>query len=131
MNKKRSFVMAVATTMILSLYSNTAIMAETGLSGSGDSSGGSINNNPEYYPASFPHKGVVREIKPATHEIIIDGRQYSYRIDLKVHSPVQKYGSIYSLEVGQTLGFSYIENRKGNGTITEIWVINDGDYQNS
>lgn len=125
MNKTKLLLILLTTSMLLGLQSNVALAASAATS-----TQASITY-PAYYPAEFDRKGVVSEVNTGTHQVIIEGRQYAYQVDLKVHSPDQKYGSAYNLKAGQTLGFSYTEDQHGKITVTEIWVIDPRDYQGS
>lgn len=124
MNKTKLFLILLTTSMLFGLQSNAAVMADSGLAGTQTGI-----TYPSYYPASFDRKGVVSKVKAGAHQVVIDGRQYSYQVDLQVHSSTQKYGSGFNLKVGQTLGFSYTEDSKGNRILTEVWVIDPSDYQ--
>lgn len=128
MNKQKSFIVVIASTLLIGLYSNNIVMAGTLGSDSGTSTQKG-STYPKYYPSKFQRKGVVSKVNAGARKVVIDGRQYSYKIDLQVHSPTQKYGSAYNLGIGQTLGFSYTEDKNRNRTVTEIWVINPDDYQ--
>lgn len=123
MNNLKSFVFGITTMLLTSIHAPMLIAAEPGTQKS--------SAYPGYYPANFQQKGIVSEIKTGTHQIIIDGTQYVYRIDLQVHSPDQTYGSAFNLKVGQTLGFSFTERKNENPILTEVWVINTGDQQGS
>ncbi|MDT8403755.1 hypothetical protein [Sulfuriflexus sp.] len=87
------------------------------------------NSAPSYYPSDFQKKGIVRTINAGQKQLIIDGLSYHYQVDLQVHSPTQKYGTVYSLKEGQIIGFSYKEDLNGKRIITEIWVIPNTEYQ--
>lgn len=83
---------------------------------------------PGYYPESFDRSGVINRIDVNNRVLVIDDSKVTLSLNLKVHTPTTRYGTIRSLEPGMKIGFGTSGSRAvRGGAVSEVWVL-PADY---
>ena len=83
------------------------------------------NQLPTYYPTTFQTTGLLSTVG-SNSEIIISGVRYTLSPNVLIHTMSTEFGSRYSLQKNQEVGFSFTINSRTVRTITEIWLLPAG-----
>lgn len=83
------------------------------------------NKLPAYYPSSFQHEGILRDIG-TKGTLIVSGNRYTLSPNALIHSLVTQHSSRFALKEGLEVGFTA---NRDTGVITEIWILPKGSVK--
>jgi hypothetical protein len=70
----------------------------------------------------FTHTGVIRQVDPGTHSIVVNKTRVYLSTTTTVHG-LRKTGSFAMLRPGQIVGWAPVGHGQEGGTVTEIWIL--------
>lgn len=82
---------------------------------------------PEYYPDYYDQIGTLNGINTQDKFIVINDMTNPIAIDLKVHTPTTRFGTLRSLRPGMRVGTTTIGETGQRRVVTDIWVL-PADY---
>lgn len=83
---------------------------------------GTAETLPAYYPETFQRAGVVDRVDYTQREIVINDTLYHLSDSVAVHSPFEKNDTVYALQRGRRIGFSFLRDQRRR-MVTEAWVL--------
>lgn len=83
---------------------------------------------PGYYPEAFDRWGVISRVDVDSRTLVVDDSKVTLSLNLEVHTPATRFGTIRSLQPGMKVGFGTTGSRAARrGAVAEVWVLPE-DY---
>lgn len=82
---------------------------------------------PAYYPSAFSRAGKIQDLSLRSKVFVINGTNYNYSSNAKVHTLKSRFGTLQMLRKGMNIGFLVTKDGNGKVTVTEIWELPAGD----
>ena len=73
-------------------------------------------------PPVFAHTGVISQVDPGTHSIVVNNTRVYLSSTVTVHG-LRKTGSFSMLQSGEIVGWAPVGHNQEGGTVTEIWIL--------